>query len=118
MTLTGSIGVFGMIPSFGKALKDKVGVTIDGVKTNKYSNMGNGFSPLSSVEHVFSGANEDLFTNIYSQVHGWCLLAQAELSHYGLAHDPPGRLPVIFSLTTEATPPIPLCLPSFFSTLP
>ncbi len=52
MTLTGSIGVFGMIPSFGKALKDKVGVTIDGVKTNKYSNMGNGFSPLSSVEHA------------------------------------------------------------------
>ena len=47
MTLTGSIGVFGMLPSVGKALKDKVGITVDGVKTNAYSNMGDGFAPLS-----------------------------------------------------------------------
>ena len=50
-TLTGSIGVFGMIPSFGKALKDKVGVTVDGVKTNKNAGMATGFSPLTPVQH-------------------------------------------------------------------
>ena len=51
MTLTGSIGVFGMIPSFGDALKDKLGVTIDGVQTNKYAGMGNGFAPLKEGEY-------------------------------------------------------------------
>ena len=50
-TLTGSIGVFGMLPSFGKALKDKVGVTIDGVSSNKNAGMGTGFTPLNSTQH-------------------------------------------------------------------
>ena len=50
-TLTGSIGVFGMIPNFGKALKDKVGVTIDGVKTNKNSGMMTGFSSMTPTQH-------------------------------------------------------------------
>lgn len=36
-TVTGSIGVFRIIPSVGKLLEDKVGVTFDTVKTGKYS---------------------------------------------------------------------------------
>ena len=52
LTLTGSIGVFGMVPSFGKALEEKVGVTVDGVKTNQYSDMLNGFSALKPAEYV------------------------------------------------------------------
>jgi protease-4 len=40
-----------MIPSFGDALKDKLGVTIDGVQTNKYAGMGNGFTPLKEGEY-------------------------------------------------------------------
>ncbi len=39
MTLTGSIGVFGMIPNVGKALEKNLGVTFDGVKTNKEASM-------------------------------------------------------------------------------
>ena len=50
-TLTGSIGVFGMVPSFGKALERNLGVTIDGVTTNKNSNMGNGFVPFTEQAH-------------------------------------------------------------------
>ena len=50
-TLTGSIGVFGMIPSFGKAMEDKLGLSVDGVKTNANSGMGNGFSALSPTQH-------------------------------------------------------------------
>ena len=51
LTLTGSIGVFGMIPTYGDALKEKVGITFDGVSTNKYSAMGNGVSPMNNVEY-------------------------------------------------------------------
>lgn len=38
-TLTGSIGVFGMIPNFGTALNKHLGITFDGVKTNKFANI-------------------------------------------------------------------------------
>lgn len=36
-TLTGSIGVFGVIPDLGKFFKEKLGITFDGVKTNAHS---------------------------------------------------------------------------------
>jgi protease-4 len=36
-TLTGSIGVFGMIPSLQKMLKNKVGITLDMVKSNEHA---------------------------------------------------------------------------------
>lgn len=49
-TLTGSIGVFGIVPSFGGALKDKLGVTIDGVKTNRNAGMGTGFEAMNSTQ--------------------------------------------------------------------
>ena len=35
-TLTGSIGIFGLIPNFSGLVTDKLGVTFDGVKTNRY----------------------------------------------------------------------------------
>jgi len=38
-TITGSIGVFGLIPYTGGFLSDKLGITIDEVKTNAHSNM-------------------------------------------------------------------------------
>ena len=37
-TLTGSIGIFGLIPNLDK-VRDKVGLDIDGVKTNAYSDL-------------------------------------------------------------------------------
>lgn len=36
-TITGSIGVFGVIPFTGKMLENKLGITFDQVKTNKHS---------------------------------------------------------------------------------
>lgn len=36
-TITGSIGVFGMIPYTGKMLEDKLGLTFDEVKTNQHA---------------------------------------------------------------------------------
>ena len=39
-TLTGSIGVFGMIPNLKNFYKNKLGINIDTVNTNKYSDIG------------------------------------------------------------------------------
>ena len=36
-TITGSIGIFGLIPNFSGLVTDKLGVTFDGVKTNKFA---------------------------------------------------------------------------------
>ena len=36
-TITGSIGIFGLVPNFSGLLTDKLGITFDGVKTNKFS---------------------------------------------------------------------------------
>ncbi|MBO4503318.1 MAG: signal peptide peptidase SppA [Bacteroidales bacterium] len=49
-TLTGSIGVFGMIPSVQKALKNKLGITIDGVSSNKHAGFLTGYQPLDAME--------------------------------------------------------------------
>lgn len=48
-TLTGSIGIFGMIPNV-KGLTDKIGLDFDMVKTNKYSDFGNLTRPFNSGE--------------------------------------------------------------------
>ena len=40
-TLTGSIGIFGVIPDYSGLVTQKLGVKFDEVKTNKYSGFGN-----------------------------------------------------------------------------
>ena len=51
MTLTGSIGVFGTIPTIGPALEKHLGITTDGVQTNAHANMLNGFKPMDNAEY-------------------------------------------------------------------
>lgn len=51
MTLTGSIGVFGTLPTIGPALEKNLGVTFDGVKTNAHADMANGFESLDNTEY-------------------------------------------------------------------
>lgn len=50
-TLTGSIGIFGMIPNV-KGLTEKIGLTFDVVKTNKFSDFGNLMRPVNGDERV------------------------------------------------------------------
>lgn len=68
-TITGSIGVFGMIPSFQNTLKNKLGVTIDGVKTNKHSDYGTGFRPMDETElMVMQKSVEDIYSTFTKRV--------------------------------------------------
>lgn len=52
-TITGSIGVFGIIPNMQSFLKNKLGITTDGVKTAPYADMGNTTRPLTATEAKF-----------------------------------------------------------------
>jgi len=49
-TITGSIGVFGMIPILQKTMKDNLGITYDTVRTGKYSAFGTPFYDFSPEE--------------------------------------------------------------------
>lgn len=49
-TITGSIGIFGMIPNFQNLLSDKLGITQDVVTTNEHSDMISVTRPMTEFE--------------------------------------------------------------------
>ena len=49
-TITGSIGVFGIIPNFKNFFNDKLGITFDGVQTGKFSDFPTVIRPMSTEE--------------------------------------------------------------------
>jgi len=49
-TITGSIGIFGLIPNIRKALNEKVGVTFDEVKTAEHANFFNMINDWDELE--------------------------------------------------------------------
>lgn len=73
-TLTGSIGVFSMIPNVGDAIKDKLHVTITPVNSNKHSDMYTGMRALNQKELDYMQASVeriyDKFTSIVSEGRG------------------------------------------------
>lgn len=70
MTLTGSIGVFGMFMNPTKALQKNLGITMDGVKTNRSAGMGQR-EPLTAAERraVMRGVDKvyERFTGLVSE---------------------------------------------------
>jgi protease-4 len=49
-TITGSIGIFGLIPNAGELLNEKLGITFDVVKTNEHADMPSLTRPLDAYE--------------------------------------------------------------------
>lgn len=58
-TITGSIGVFSIVPDFQSFFKNKLGITFDGVKTAPYADMGSSGRPLTETEKRFFQAGTD-----------------------------------------------------------
>src|SRR6185503_17142269 len=52
-TITGSIGVFGIIPNMEGFFKNKLGVTFDGVKTGPYADIGAIYRTMNENEKKF-----------------------------------------------------------------
>jgi protease-4 len=52
-TLTGSIGVFSMIPNFSKAMDKHLSVNTEAVNSNKYSDIMSGLRPLEARESEY-----------------------------------------------------------------
>ncbi|WP_461452930.1 signal peptide peptidase SppA [Mucilaginibacter sp.] len=51
-TITGSIGIFAILPNMQKLFNDKLGITFDGVNTGKYADLGDISKPLTPDERL------------------------------------------------------------------
>lgn len=64
-TITGSIGVFSIIPDMESFFRNKLGVTFDGVKTAPYADLGNPGRPLNETEKRFMQSSVDTIYNTF-----------------------------------------------------
>ncbi|MFH0757307.1 MAG: signal peptide peptidase SppA [Bacteroidota bacterium] len=73
-TITGSIGVFGMIPNIKELMNDKLGITTDVVKTNRHADMMTVMDPLDPVERAIIQRSVDntydTFVNVVAEGRG------------------------------------------------
>lgn len=66
-TITGSIGVFGMIPNMQGLFNDKLGITFDGVQTSKYAGLMTVNRPLTEDERTIIQGYVDKFYDTFTQ---------------------------------------------------
>ncbi|MBP5758684.1 MAG: S49 family peptidase, partial [Bacteroidales bacterium] len=64
-TITGSIGVFAMLPEIGTMLKNKIGLTFDTVNTNRNSSALSVMRPLSTESRALMQKNVEDFYKIF-----------------------------------------------------
>ena len=68
-TITGSIGVFGLLMSFEELYTDKIGLTFDQVKTNKFADLGSVNRPLTQEEYdIIQKGVVDIYNTFTSKV--------------------------------------------------
>ncbi|OFY69863.1 MAG: signal peptide peptidase SppA [Bacteroidetes bacterium RIFOXYA12_FULL_33_9] len=68
-TITGSIGVFGVLWNGQKFLNEKIGITVDRVTTNTHSDIGSMFRPMAESEKaVIQRSVEDIYDTFISHV--------------------------------------------------
>lgn len=83
-TITGSIGVFGLMPNAQKLFSEKLGINIDTVNTNRHSDVGSLFRQASEMEaaYIQKGVEKvyDTFTKRVAEGRG---MSQADVDSIG-----------------------------------
>jgi protease-4 len=64
-TITGSIGVFSIVPNIESFLKNKIGITTDRVRTGPFADMGSMDRALTTPEKTFFQASTDSIYNTF-----------------------------------------------------
>jgi protease-4 len=83
-TITGSIGIFGMIPDFGGLLNDKLGISTDVVKTNKNSDLLTLTRPMTPYEaQMLQTSIEDGYDTFISHVADGRNMSKAKVDSIG-----------------------------------
>ncbi|MDR2848052.1 MAG: signal peptide peptidase SppA [Bacteroidales bacterium] len=83
-TITGSIGVFGVIPNFKGFMNKKLGLTFDRVTTNRFADYQNLMRPLSAEERdVLQRSVEDVYDTFLTRVSEGRHIPVAEVDEIG-----------------------------------
>lgn len=83
-TITGSIGVFGLIPNMKGMFNNKLGINMDMVNTNTYSDGLSTFRPLSAIEkEALTDMVEDVYSDFTQKVADGRKMTQAEVDSIG-----------------------------------
>lgn len=83
-TITGSIGVFGIMPNAQKLFREKLGIYIDTVNTNKHSDVGSLFRGVSAEEGAYIQKGvEDVYQVFISRVAEGRRITTAEVDSIG-----------------------------------
>ena len=83
-TLTGSIGVFGIVPNSEKLLNEKLGVYVDTVNTHKYSDIGRGNRKLTNFElDVIQESVEGIYETFITHVSDGRGMSKQEVDKIG-----------------------------------
>jgi protease-4 len=83
-TITGSIGVFGIIPNMQGFFKNKLGITFDGEKTHTYADMMTTSRPLSEQEKlIIQGFVDDFYDGFVARVSEGRKLTRAQVDSIG-----------------------------------
>lgn len=67
-TITGSIGVFGMVPYTGKLMQDKLGLTFDEIKTNKHAVLSPNRKMTEEEYKTVQAEVDDIYDDFLSRV--------------------------------------------------
>jgi len=68
-TITGSIGVFGLIPNMQDFFNEKLGITFDNVKTNQFADLGSISRPMTPAERrIIEESIEEIYDTFINHV--------------------------------------------------
>lgn len=83
-TITGSIGVFGVLMNAKKLVNNKFGIMVDTAKTNRFADLGSPFRPLTELERgiIQNGVNE-IYTDFITKVAEGRGMAVADVDSIG-----------------------------------
>ncbi len=83
-TITGSIGVFGIIPNMQGFFNNKLGITFDGTKTHQYADMMTTSRPLTEQEkRIIQGYVDEFYEGFVARVSEGRKLTPEQVDHIG-----------------------------------
>ena len=83
-TITGSIGVFGVLYNGQKLLNNKMGIFVDTVKTARFADIGSVFRPLSAAERdLIQEEVENIYDDFISKVAEGRKMSKAQVDSIG-----------------------------------
>jgi protease-4 len=83
-TITGSIGVFGVLFNAQQMLKNKLGITVDTVKTNRFADLGGPLRPLTAIEReIIQNSVNDIYFDFIGKVAQGRGMTTAEVDSIG-----------------------------------